>query len=176
MALEFPLRGARVQLRPFEDGDAGAAHRVYGDAEVMRWVGEGRAATAAESAAMIAEYRRHQSAHGFGFWAVVDRGSGTLIGDAGLERTRHGVELGYTLARAWWGRGLATEAAGLCVEAAFGPLGLSELVALADEQNPASAHVLTRLGFAADGTVLAYGRPHRRFTLERGAGITLPGR
>lgn len=175
MALDFPLRGRRVQLRPFQVADARAAHRVYGDAEVMRWVGEGRAATVAESAAMIADYGRHQLVHGFGFWAVVDGESGTLIGDAGLERTRNGVELGYTLARAWWGRGLATEAAQLCVAAAFGPLGLSTLVALADEENPASARVLGKLGFAADGTVLAYGRPHRRFTLARGAGITPPG-
>lgn len=175
MSLQFPLRGRRVQLRPFQDADVRAAHRVYGDAEVMRWVGEGRAATVEGSAAMIAEYRRHQLAHGFGFWAVVDRDSGTLIGDAGLERTRHGVELGYTLARDWWGRGLATEAARLCIDAAFGPLGLPALVALADEGNPASARVLSTLGFSPDGTVLAYGRPHRRFTLEPRADVTPPG-
>ena len=116
---------------------------------------------------MLAAYREHQAEHGFAFWAVSDRASGTLIGDAGLEVTADGVELGYTLARAWWGQGLATEAARLCVAAAFGPLELPRLLAVADVDNPASARVLTRLGFVEDAEVIAYGRAHRRFVLER---------
>ncbi|MGY5766447.1 GNAT family N-acetyltransferase [Brachybacterium sp. DNPG3] len=172
----LPLRGARVLLRPFTaaDGlDAAAGrgmHAVYGDAEVMRFVGDGRPTTPAQSAAMITDYRRHQEEHGFAFWAVLDAADGRLVGDAGLEVTEHGVELGYTLARSHWGRGIGTEAARLCVDAAFGPLALPRLVALADAGNDASAHVLAKLGFrAGDGAVPAYGRPHRRFVLERPA-------
>lgn len=167
MALSFPLRSTRLCLRPFEKADAAAAHAVYGDPEVMRHVGEGEPATRAATEKMIESYRRHQDLHGFAFWAVIDRGSGQLIGDAGLEVTSDGVELGYTLARRWWGRGLATEVAALCLKAAFGPLGLTRLVALADAENPASSRVLTKLGFRDAGTVVAYGRPHHRFTLER---------
>lgn len=167
MALSFPLRSTRLWVRPFEQADAAAAHAVYGDPEVMRYVGEGEPATRAVTEEMIESYRRHQELHGFAFWAVLERGSGQLIGDAGLEVTSDGVELGYTLARPWWGRGLATEAAELCLAAAFGPLGLTRLVALADAENPASSRVLTRLGFSGAGTVSAYGRPHHRFTRER---------
>lgn len=166
MPLSFPLLGDRVLLRPFETADAPAAHTVYGDPEVMRFVGEGGAVPPGETARMIESYRRHQEEHGFAFWAVVDRGTGELIGDAGLEVTEHGVELGYTLARRWWGRGLATEAAGLCVQAAFGPLGLPQLVALVDADNPTSAHVLEKLGFTTQGRTTAYGRPHHHFELE----------
>ena len=114
---------------------------------------------------MIVGYRRHQREHGFAFWAVVDRGSGALIGDAGLEVTEHGVELGYTLARTAWGQGLATEAARLCVAAAFGPLELPRLVALADVENPASARVLETIGFLHAGRSVAFGRPHHAFEL-----------
>jgi ribosomal-protein-alanine N-acetyltransferase len=115
---------------------------------------------------MLAHYAQHQARYGFAFWAVIERGTGELIGDAGLEITAHGVELGYTLARTAWGRGLATEAGRLCVEAADGPLGLRRLVALADVGNPTSSRVLEKLGFVADGVVEAYGRPHRRFLRE----------
>lgn len=167
MPLEFPLRGPRLDLRPFTDADASAAHRVYGDPEVMRHVGEGGPVSPERSGQMLADYAAHQARHGFAFWAVVERGTGELIGDAGLEITEHGVELGYTLARDRWGRGFATEAGRLCVEAADGPLGLRRLVALTDLANPASAAVLARLGFADDGTVDAYGRPHRYFLRER---------
>lgn len=187
MALRFPLRSGRLLVRPFEETDAMAAHALYGDAEVMRYVGDGSAATPEQSAQMVEDYRRHQREHGFAFWAVIDRGTGELIGDAGLEVTRHGTEIGYTLARPWWGQGLATEAARLCVDAAFGALGLTRLVALVDAENPASARVLGKLGFHLDtdteadleagragrpeGTVIAYGRPHLRYVLVRPARV-----
>jgi len=167
MPLEFPLRGPRLDLRPFTGADVAAAHHVYGDPEVMRHVGEGGPASPEQSARMLADYADHQSTHGFAFWAVIERGTGALIGDAGLEVTEHGVELGYTLARHRWGHGFATEAGRLCLEAADGPLDLRRLVALADVANPASARVLARLGFEDDGVVEAYGRPHRRFVRER---------
>ncbi|MBD4819353.1 GNAT family N-acetyltransferase, partial [Xanthomonas citri pv. citri] len=79
------------------------------------------------TAQMLSDYAAHQARHGFAFWAVIERASGELVGDAGLEVTDQGVELGYTLARGRWGRGLATEAGRLCVEAADGPLGLRRL-------------------------------------------------
>lgn len=166
--LIFPLVGERVLLRPIELDDAAAAHGIYGDPEVMRFVGAGGAVSPGTTAQMITDYRRHQREHGFAFWAVVDRGTDALIGDAGLELTRFGIELGYTLARTAWGRGLATEAAQLCVDAAFGPLDIPRLVAVADDENPASARVLQKLGFLPAGTVTAYGRPHRRYKLPHG--------
>ncbi|WP_394214037.1 GNAT family N-acetyltransferase [Brachybacterium vulturis] len=166
MPFPVPLLSDRVLLRPFEEADAAAAHRVYGDAEVMRYVGAGGAVSRETTSEMITDYRRHEAEHGFAFWAVLDRGSGELIGDAGLEVTDHGTELGYTLARRWWGRGLATEAAQLCIEAAFGPLELPRLVSLADVENPASARVLEKLGFLHRGLTTVFGRPHHCFALS----------
>lgn len=173
MSLAFPLLGPRLLLRPFEPSDARDAHAVYGDEDVMRYVGEGGAVAPSTTARMLEDYRRHQDEHGFAFWAVVDRASGELIGDAGLEVTDHGVELGFTLGRRWWGRGLATEAARLCVQAACGPLGLPRLVALVDVDNPASARVLEKLGFVGDGIVSAYGRAHHRFQLSTDRPVTM---
>lgn len=167
MAIDFPLRSDRLLLRPFQVTDLAAAHSVYGDPEVMRFVGAGSPANLEESAQMIEDYRSHQRDHGFAFWAVCELESSMLIGDAGLERTTNGVELGYTLNRSWWGKGLATEAAQLCIDAAFGPLDMHLLTAVADPANPSSARVLEKLGFSRDGEVLAYGRPHHRFTLTR---------
>lgn len=167
MTIDFPLRSDRLFLRPFRVADLAAAHSVYGDPEVMRFVGAGTPASLEESAQMIEEYRSHQLEHGFAFWAVCELKSSMLIGDAGLERTMNGVELGYTLNRTWWGKRLATEAAQLCIDAAFGPLGMRRLAAVADPANPSSARVLEKLGFSRNGEVLAYGRPHNRFTIAR---------
>jgi len=98
----LPVVTERLILRGFEPADAPAMLAVYGDAQVMRHVGEGRAADLAGAEAMLAEYAEHQRRHGFSFWAVVERESGALIGDAGLYRVDDEVEVGYTLGRAWW--------------------------------------------------------------------------
>ena len=175
MPLSFPLLGDRVLLRPFETADVPAAHTVYGDDEVMRFVGEGGAVSPEVTARMVEDYRRHQDEHGFAFWAVMARDTGELIGDAGLEVTGHGVELGYTLSRRWWGRGLATEAASLCMEAAVGPLSLGQVVALVDADHPTSARVLEKLGFTDRGRTTAHGRPHHHFELSTYQPVTTGG-
>jgi RimJ/RimL family protein N-acetyltransferase len=75
------------------------------------------------------------------------RGEPRLIGSCGLGRRPSGaVEMGYWIARAHWGRGLATEACGALIEIARA-LGLPSLEASHFIDNPASARVLDKLGF-----------------------------
>ena len=147
-----------------------AAAAVYGDPLVMRYVGHGAVANPSAVERMLAEYIAHERRHGFSVWAVLERASGELIGDAGLFRRADGdVELGYTLRRTSWGRGYATEAAAAWVAAAFGDLGLEVLIAQTDIPNTDSAHVLEKVGFTPNGTRMAYGREHRVFRQERPA-------
>ena len=82
-------RVARVR-----DVGPSAIARVYGDPEVMRDVGEGRPADAAIVAQMVRAAVDHQAAHGYSVWALLERESGELIGDAGLYRMGEEVELG----------------------------------------------------------------------------------
>jgi ribosomal-protein-alanine N-acetyltransferase len=142
----FPLIGPRVQLRPFELSDVQAAHRVYSDERVMLWVGEGGVSHPAQTEAMLREYIEHQRLHGFSFWAVIERATREVIGDAGLYTRGGKVELGYTLAYEYWGCGYGTEAAGLCVRTAS-DVGLRELIALARPANAPSVAVIEKLGF-----------------------------
>jgi RimJ/RimL family protein N-acetyltransferase len=158
----------RLHLRPFTPDDVEAVSETYADPEVMRYVGHGVVAERRGVERMLDEYIAHQALHGFSVWAVIERATGELIGDAGLFRRPDGeVELGYTLRRTAWARGYATEAAGAWVQAAFGELGLGALIAQADLPNSASARVLEKLGFRPDGTRMAYGREHRVFRLEK---------
>lgn len=165
--VDFPLVGPSLALRPFTLADVPAAHLVYSDPAVMRYVGHGAVGSITGTESMVRQYMAHQRTHGFGFWAVTDRATGVIIGDAGLARTVDGeVEMGYTLAKAWWGRGLGTEAATLCVAAARGPLGLTRLRALVEEPNVASQRVLEKLGFSRDGVTLAFDREHLVYRLS----------
>ena len=92
-----------------------------------------------------------------------------MIGDAGfgiLEQTGD-VELGYTLARAYWGRGYATEAAAACLEAGLAHIAAPRIVAVVDEDNEASLRVAERIGMTRIGTIEAHGRPHVLFAAQR---------
>jgi RimJ/RimL family protein N-acetyltransferase len=165
--VEFPLLSERLLLRPFERADAPAAHRVYSDEQVMRWVGTGPVTRPEQTAAMLSSYIDHQRRHGFSFWAVIQRDSGRLLGDAGLYTRGERIELGYTLGREHWGQGYGTEAARACVAAAFDGLDIDQLEALIRLENAASAAVLGKLGFEIRGRILLHGDPHLRFVLAR---------
>jgi RimJ/RimL family protein N-acetyltransferase len=173
MSVEL-LETPRLLLRPFGPGDAENVHPIYSDPVVMRYVATGPMTDFAVTQRLLDDYGAHQKRHGYSFWAVIERSSGQLIGDAGLYRTPAGeVELGYTLGAAWWGRGYATEAASRWVSVAFDELGIDEVVALAEPANIASLHVLTKLGLIRDGERIAFGRPHAVFRgtrLATGAG------
>ena len=80
---------------------------------------------------------------------IFERGQGApqLVGSCGLGRRPSGaVEMGYWIARPFWGRGYATEACTALIDIAR-MLGLPSLEASHFIDNPASARVLDKLGF-----------------------------
>src|SRR3954454_3799066 len=156
--------------RPVTAGGEPAIHEVYADPEVMRYVGHGAHRTPAETARALRGYADALAARGYGFVAVVERSSGAVVGDAGLHPLAGrgpDIELGYTLARASWGRGYATETAAALVEHACGALGFPRVMAQVEPDNLASRRVLEKLGMTERGVRLAYGRPHVLYGVER---------
>ena len=100
-------------------------------------------------------------------------GEPVLVGSCGLGRRASGrIELGYWIARPFWGRGFATEA-GEALVAMARALGLDRLEASHFIDNPASGRVLEKLGFQSTGMIaprLSCARnmeiPARYFRLE----------
>jgi RimJ/RimL family protein N-acetyltransferase len=164
------LTTPRLRLRPFRAGDFEAAHAVYCDPEVMRWVGHGAHRSPAETRSALRGYADALAVRGYGFVAVVERSTGDLIGDAGLHPLGGrgpDIEVGYTLARSAWGRGYGTEAARALVEYAFARLDAPRVVAQVEPDNRASRHVLEKLGMTERATRIAHGRPHLLYGVER---------
>lgn len=80
-------------------------------------------------------------------------GAPLLAGACGLGRRPSGaVEMGYWIARPFWGRGLASEACVALIEIARA-LGLPRLEASHFVDNPASGRVLEKLGFEGLGII-----------------------
>lgn len=148
------LETDRLLLRPWRPAeDLDALVRLNADPDVMRWVAPHRPLTAEESAEMLDRVVRHWDDHGFGLWALVPRDPAAgIIGFAGLAvpsflpAVLPAVEVGWRLAPAWWGRGLATEAARASIDHGFGRLGLASVVSIIDERNTRSLRLARRLG------------------------------
>ena len=89
-----------------------------------------------------------------GSWAVVFEGK--VIGGVrlGFNNENRRADLGYGLAPRIWGKGLATEAAGAVVSAAFeADPELVRIEAHTSVKNPASSKVLKKLGMQYEGTL-----------------------
>jgi [ribosomal protein S5]-alanine N-acetyltransferase len=169
MAL-LPLTTERLELRALTLDDAAAAFAIYGDHEVMRYVAGGPVDDVAATEAVVRQVIAHQRLHGYSWWAVVERATGELVGDAGLYSfagTGPGVELGYTFRRDAWGKGYATESATACLRAAFGPLGIERVRAVVLPDNAASVRVLEKIGMRHDGTVQYHGGEWLHFVADR---------
>ena len=95
-------------------------------------------------------------------------GAPRLIGGIGLARDGDDVELGYWIVPSHWGLGFATEAGRAVVAMARDSLRVDELIAGHFVDNPASGHVLRKLGFSDTGHV--YERENRA------RGMTVPCR
>lgn len=87
---------------------------------------------------------------GFGLWAVLQKGTREMVGQAGLTwqpyRGTQVLEVGYLLKKKFWHRGYAAEAARGCREYAFQELGQDKLHAIIKADNAASIRVAERIG------------------------------
>jgi RimJ/RimL family protein N-acetyltransferase len=104
-----------------------------------------------------------------------------VIGVCGVDPREDGLELGYWLGAAYWGRGYATEAVRAVIDHAFGELRHDTLAAGARVNNPASRRVLEKCGFQWTGVRLTRIRainsaaPIDRFRLDRKLWLSLKG-
>jgi RimJ/RimL family protein N-acetyltransferase len=164
------LTTQRLRLVPLAASDAPGLHHLFNQRPVRRYLWDDSPVSEQTVAGLIEASARSFAGARYGFWRIALHAlPDALIGFAGLRETPEmgGVELLYGLEASYWGRGLATEAAGAVLRYAFDVAGLPEVVAGADPPNVASFRVMERLGMRADGEVTAGGRPTRRYRLGR---------
>jgi RimJ/RimL family protein N-acetyltransferase len=154
------LETERLLLRPPEERDVDAYLEIYGDADVMRFLG-GATASRDDVVAIVERMRRHWERHGLGLFSVLRKEDDRLLGRVGfllwdpvrwvnaMRAELDGdleLEIGWTLGSEHWSRGYATEAAVACRDLALGELGRTRIVSLIDRDNAASIRVAEKIG------------------------------
>jgi RimJ/RimL family protein N-acetyltransferase len=149
------LETTRLILRPFrvEDFDAVAAY--WGDPAVAQWTRGGQPISRSQAWLRLIEHPGHWALMGYGFWAVEEKSSGTMIGEVGFIDLKRDYdpavndvpEIGWVLSPHAQGKGYATEATKACLPWGREHLGPIRVIAAVNADNRASIRVAEKCGF-----------------------------
>ena len=144
----------RIILRPWREDDAPVLFKWASDPELGPRAGWPPHKSVEESREII-----RTLFSGEGMWAVELKETGEAIGCVGylpaassnLQIAGDECEVGYWIARPYWGRGICTEALRLVIDYCFRVKGFSVLWGDYFPKNPASGKVMKKCGFVDTG-------------------------
>lgn len=148
---------ARLRLRPWQEADKPAFAEIINTPAMMRHFGGVQPRAAID--ALIDQQMASQAADGCSMWAVELRGdgpAGRLAGICGVRWQRaypalpvHGeLEIGWRIGEAWWGQGIAREAAEASLGWAWATTAAPRVLAWTSSGNTRSWGLMRRLGMA----------------------------
>jgi RimJ/RimL family protein N-acetyltransferase len=138
----------RLSLRPWEADDWLAFRDIAADPRVTRYIGDGTPWPEKRARQFVERQMALFDQRAFCLWKALPRTEGELAGFCGLQPLPESneIEIGWWLAHAWWGQGLATEAARAALRDGFVRVGLTRIVAIAQPANTASIGIMRKLG------------------------------
>ncbi|MGI9108156.1 MAG: GNAT family N-acetyltransferase [Pyrinomonadaceae bacterium] len=138
----------RLRLRMFAHSDTQALSLITGDPEVMTHIGEGKPLSEAQTEINLDTIIKNFRRRGFGRWALIDKKLDQLIGYCGFGsgNPEVGIELAYLLAKPYWSKGLAVEAALACLRYGFEELQFDAIAGVTRPGNIRSQRVLAKIG------------------------------
>jgi ribosomal-protein-alanine N-acetyltransferase len=155
MTVPILLRTERLTLRPFQDSDVEDALSYRDDPEFARFLPHiPQPFTRRDAEAFVALNMSEPWERSPTFAVVLE---GTLIGTVNFEvdADMRAAMLGYAIGRAWWGRGLAIEAARATIAWAVDTFSLVRIWASTDARHVRSRRVLEKLGMQPEAKVNA---------------------
>jgi RimJ/RimL family protein N-acetyltransferase len=147
------LRTERLLMRGWRDEDLDAYVPIAAHPDVYSALGRSDAPTPGDVWREIAFWAGHWELRGFGHWLLEERGSGEIVGRAGLLQPPDwpGLEVGWTIAPGHWGRGYAPEAGRAACAWANDVLGARHIISLILPANTRSIRVAEKLGEKVEG-------------------------
>ena len=138
----------RLLVRRWRDSDLKALRSVYGDADAMRWVGDGKPLTTEQCVKWFEVTRTNYERRGYGMFAVEQKATAEVIGFCGIVHPggQAEPEVKYAYLRRYWGLGIATEALEGLLNYGHKVHDLRSIVATAAPANTISHRVLVKAG------------------------------
>jgi RimJ/RimL family protein N-acetyltransferase len=145
--MSFRLEANRFYMRELTANDAQANFEMNNDFEVIQYTGDVAFESLEASKEFWSNYDPYAK-YGVGRYAVCDIDTNEFMGWCGVKfHPETGLfDLGYRFKQKYWGKGIATESSYLSLKYAFEVLGIQSIYAQAMKCNPASIHVMEKLG------------------------------
>ena len=145
------IHTARCTLRPLAVADAEAMYQNWAsDAAVTRYVTWLTHESVQDTRLLLEDWtQKYITDPAYYNWGIVRNEDGVLMGTVGAmppERSAY-FEPGYCLGTAFWAQGYASEALDAVVEYLFHTVGMDTLFCCHAIKNPASGHVMQKIGF-----------------------------
>ncbi len=153
--MKISSRGLRLYLRGIEASDANEIARHLNDYDIASMIPNTPSPYGMEHAALFVEFAERRLAENADFHMAVVFNDGTFIGMcaiANIDKINMNAELGYWIAKDYWGNGYAKEAIRIILSFAFNELRLNRIYAKVLTRNERSIHLLESLGFSNEGT------------------------
>ena len=146
----------RLFLRELAPSDDQAVAAMFADPDVMKFIGAGGVQELEDAQKMIERERKHYAERGWGQWATVERATGRMVGVCGLIAWpdiagKEELEVAYLFAKAYWGKGYATEVATVILKQALEVR--PDPISLIYPDNAASIAVAKKIGMAHEKDV-----------------------
>ena len=150
------LRTPRLRLRKLNMRDAQDIYRYSRDPEVARHVLWEAHRSIGDSRSYLRYMLRRYHSHEPASWGIELLETGRVIGTIGfmwVQEDNASAEVGYSLAREYWGRGIMTEALRAVVQYGFDHMSLNRIEAQHETTNPASGAVMRKCHMQHEGTL-----------------------
>lgn len=153
----------RLVFRLYEKGDFNFLCSMLNDPQMMKYIGNGNTRNTEEARAFLERIQNHYEKNvEFGLKLLIRQEDGIPVGHAGivpqLVEDINELEIGYWIARKYWGNGYATEAASTLLNRGVNQLGIERLISLIQPENRKSINVASKNGMHLEKEISLNGK------------------
>jgi len=149
------LETERLILRPTSILDAEHMYKNWAsDPEVTKYLSWPPHANIEVTKSVLANWDSMNEKPDYYHWGIVFKETGELIGTGGIisiNEKHQSTDLGYCMSRAYWNKGIMSEAVAAMIKHLFNTVGFNRIFACYDPENVASGRVMQKCGMVFEG-------------------------
>lgn len=162
----------RLIFRLYEQGDMDFLYSMLSDSQMMKYIGNGNTRNREESHAFLERIQSHYKKNGeYGLKLLIRKTDGVPVGHAGIIPQQidgeDELEIGYWIAKEFWGNGYAIEAASVLLNRGIEQLGLTRLISLIQPENTRSIRIANKNGMYLEKEVILKGKEVSVYTYQK---------
>ncbi len=146
VAMKIHAQTERLTLREWSLDDIDEYAEIIGDAEVMKYIGNGQPRPRSSAEEFVKTMIGHQESRGWNRFAVEHTNTGELVGFSGLDDQEGVLDFGWRLHRKFWGAGYGYEASAAALWVARNSFSLTKITSQSFPENVGSIRIMQKMG------------------------------